>query len=78
MRMIETQEDHITPKFLNANWHFSDLRNDGASGASSSSSSSKGRPLLVFEVPRDSAEDNVELCVIQVRFFVISNLFVVF
>lgn len=64
MRLIETQEDHISPKFHNSNWHFSDLRND-------SSSSFKSRPLLVFEVSRDSAEDNVELCVIQVRKFFI-------
>lgn len=61
MRLIEQQEEHISPKFLNSHLqHLSDLRSND------SAPSFKSRPLLVFEVYKDSAEEYVELCVIQV------------
>ncbi len=64
MRLIEQQEEHISPKFLNSHLqHLSDLRSGNDSG---SGPSFKSRPLLVFEVYKDSAEEYVELCVIQV------------
>ena len=61
MRLIEQQDDHLSPKFLNCNWLLSD-RSDTVF--------SKNRPLLLFEVcDQAEAEEHIELCIIQVCLF---------
>lgn len=58
MRLIEQQDDHLSPKFLNYNWLLSD-RSDTVS--------SKNRPMLLFEVCNEpGSEEYAELCIIQV------------
>lgn len=63
MRLIQQQDEHMPPKFLNPNW----LLSDYSRSSFNDSSSNRNRPLLLFEVFKDENEEYTELCIIQVK-----------
>ena len=64
MRLIQQQDDQISPRFFNTNWLLSDHLSPF-----NDSSSLQNRPLLLFEVFKDNVEEYLELCVIQVSVY---------